>query len=116
MPALEESRKSRAEHESSLKSPLAARVSKKRGLREALADKTARYWAIEQLPVWSISPRVMRLFSINIDDPILPIVNAAVIEQQRNDTPLKFVFHAQRSALNIVQFGHAITRTQVFIA
>jgi hypothetical protein len=45
-----------------------------KGLRDALADKTARYWAIEQLPVWPISPRVKRLFSINTAALFIPLV------------------------------------------
>jgi hypothetical protein len=45
-----------------------------KGLRDALADKTARYWAIEQLPVWPISPRVKRLFSINSAALFIPLI------------------------------------------
>lgn len=45
-----------------------------KALREILADKTARYWAIEQLPVWPISPRVKRLFSINTVLLFIPLI------------------------------------------
>ncbi len=46
----------------------------RRPLRETLADKTVRYWAIEQLPVWPISPRVKRLFSINSAALFIPLI------------------------------------------
>jgi hypothetical protein len=45
-----------------------------KALREALTDKTVRYWAIEQLPVWPISPRVKRLFSINSVALFIPLI------------------------------------------
>jgi hypothetical protein len=45
-----------------------------KGLRDALADKTVRYWAIEQLPVWPISQRVKRLFSINNAALFIPLI------------------------------------------
>ena len=45
-----------------------------KALRETLADKTVRYWAIEQLPVWPISPRVKRLFSINNAALFIPLI------------------------------------------
>jgi hypothetical protein len=45
-----------------------------KALRETLADKTVRYWAIEQLPVWPISPRVKRLFSINSAALFIPFI------------------------------------------
>lgn len=44
-------------------------------LKDSLADKTARYWAIEQLPEWPIDPRTKRLFSLNNIALLLPLLS-----------------------------------------
>jgi hypothetical protein len=44
-------------------------------LRDSLADKTARYWAIEQLPAWPIDLRTKGLFSLNTVALLLPLIS-----------------------------------------
>lgn len=45
-----------------------------RALKETLADKTARYWAIEQLPTWPIDQQTKRLFSLNNVALFIPLI------------------------------------------
>ena len=46
-----------------------------KALRDSLADKIARYWAIEQLPAWPIDLRTKGLFSLNTVALLLPLIS-----------------------------------------
>jgi len=46
-----------------------------KALKDSLADKTARYWAIEQLPAWPIDLRTKRLFSLSNIALLLPLIS-----------------------------------------
>jgi hypothetical protein len=45
-----------------------------KALKDSLADKTARYWAIEQLPAWPIDLKTKRLFRLNNVALLLPLI------------------------------------------